>query len=88
MIDPAWHGTVVIDAEGTNEGLADLQARVGNSVMLMPVKTLSARPSIENFGSTPLGAGGAGKTVFRLLREKSQPGEIWLRCVREKEKIS
>ena len=93
MIDSGWHGTIVIEAEGTNEGLADLQARVGNGVMLFPVKNIAGggrRPS----GDTSLGnwdprlAGVPGeKSVFRLMRAQSRPGEIWLRCVREKEKI-
>jgi len=27
IVDPGWRGTVVVEAEGTNEGLADLHAR-------------------------------------------------------------
>ncbi|KAH9072938.1 hypothetical protein EDB83DRAFT_145205 [Lactarius deliciosus] len=27
IVDPGWRGTVVVEAEGTNEGLADLRAR-------------------------------------------------------------
>ncbi len=27
LVDPSWRGTVIVDAEGTNEGLADLHAR-------------------------------------------------------------
>jgi hypothetical protein len=27
IVDPSWRGTVVVEAEGTNEGLADLHAR-------------------------------------------------------------
>jgi hypothetical protein len=29
FIDPGWYGTIVVEAEGTNEGLADLQERCG-----------------------------------------------------------
>ncbi|KAG9042171.1 hypothetical protein FS837_011191 [Tulasnella sp. UAMH 9824] len=79
LIDAGWHGIVVIDAEGTNEGLADLQGRIGNAVTLFPTKTLTG-------GRVPPAVSG-GKSVFRLLRDKSRPGEIWLRCVREKERL-
>jgi hypothetical protein len=27
LVDPGWRGTVVVEAEGTNEGLSDLHAR-------------------------------------------------------------
>lgn len=26
-VDPGWYGVIIVEAEGTNEGLADLQAR-------------------------------------------------------------
>lgn len=29
FVDPGWYGTIVVEAEGTNEGLADLQVRCG-----------------------------------------------------------
>lgn len=90
--DPGWFGTVVIEAEGTNEGLADLQGRVGNAVKLFAIKSLTGQrvssESMRTYGAMaqqPSGAG--GKSAFRLLRAQSRPGEIWLRCIRDKERI-
>ncbi|KAG9031285.1 hypothetical protein FRB95_002925 [Tulasnella sp. JGI-2019a] len=94
MVDPGWYGTIVIEAEGTNEGLADLQARVGNAVKLFAMKALiSQRVSSESLrvghGQPPRHpVGEGGKSAFRLLRAQSRPGEIWLRCVRDKERIA
>jgi hypothetical protein len=89
LVDPGWHGLVVIDTEGTNEGLADLQARVGNSVFLVPTRT--DRPSMEQMRppmpSARAYTPGIGKTVFRLMREQSRPGEIWLRCLQDKDRL-
>ncbi|KAG8900567.1 hypothetical protein FRB99_005979, partial [Tulasnella sp. 403] len=84
MIDLQWCGTIVIEAEGTNEGLADLQGRVGNSVMLFPAKNLTGNRlsgDSSHSGSAVvevLKNPGGGKSVFRLLRGQSRPGEIWL----------
>ena len=78
MIDVAWEGTVFIEAEGTNEGLEDLQARCGNVVQLLTSKpgvVIRQLPSAK------------GKTVFRMIRGNSRPGELWLRCVSEKERV-
>ncbi|KAH9925787.1 uncharacterized protein B0H18DRAFT_1008346 [Fomitopsis serialis] len=77
LVDPGWYGRVVVEAEGTNEGLADLQKRCGSA---FPPRAVGAR------------AGGEQATqersfVFRILREKSRPGEIWIRTVREKERL-
>jgi len=69
-VDVGWYGTVVVETEGTNEGLADLQDRCG----------LGAFP--PRAGSMTGGKDKDCKKVFRLLREKSQPGEIWIRAVR------
>jgi hypothetical protein len=61
-VDPGWYGTVIVEAEGTNEGLADLQERCGPGVF--PPRA----------GGKPWGAGGAreaeARKVFRILREK------------------
>ncbi|KAF8686527.1 hypothetical protein RHS04_00176 [Rhizoctonia solani] len=75
-VDRMWDGYIVVEVEGTNEGLADLQARVGNSVRLFPAKTAGME-----FGPP------TGKSPFRLLRSSSRPGEIWIRAVREKERL-
>lgn len=73
-VDPGWYGTVVVEAEGTNEGLADLQARCGPGVF--PPRAGKA-----------VGVGGESLRVFRVLRERSRPGEIWIRAVRDKERL-
>jgi hypothetical protein len=67
FVDSGWHGTVVVETEGTNEALADLQERCGPGVFppryrgvsqhtLTPTRV--SRIQIEN------------KKVFRILREK------------------
>ncbi|CAE6383219.1 unnamed protein product [Rhizoctonia solani] len=76
VVDRMWDGFIVVEVEGTNEGLADLQTRVGNSVRLFPAKTAGME-----FGPP------TGKSAFRLLRSSSRPGEIWIRAVREKERL-
>ncbi|KAB5589610.1 Mucin 2, oligomeric mucus/gel-forming [Ceratobasidium theobromae] len=76
VVDSMWEGTIVVEVEGTNEGLADLQVRVGNGVRLFPAKTAGMEIG------APL-----GKSPFRLLRSMSRPGEIWIRAVREKERL-
>lgn len=74
FVDPGWYGTIVVETEGTNEALADLQERSGP-------------------GAFPPRAGGPVKRdvdnrdVFRIVRERSRPGEIWLRTVSTKERI-
>ncbi|KAH8110225.1 hypothetical protein DFH11DRAFT_1623023 [Phellopilus nigrolimitatus] len=70
-VDAGWHGTLIVETEGTNEGLADLQERCGRAFLPRAGADQGRRPS----------------RVFRLLRERSRPGEIWLRAVREKERL-
>ncbi|CAE6487904.1 unnamed protein product [Rhizoctonia solani] len=77
VVDRMWEGYIVVEVEGTNEGLADLQARVGTAVRLFPAKTAGME-----FGPP------TGKSPFRLLRSMSRPGEIWIRAVREKERLA
>lgn len=62
MVDPKWVGVLVIEAEGTNEGLADLLGRCGEEASQ---KALTATGGLSN----KLGKGDAGK-VFRILRSK------------------
>ncbi|KAH8103341.1 hypothetical protein BXZ70DRAFT_888963 [Cristinia sonorae] len=78
IIDPGWYGTVVVETEGTNEGLADLQARCQGA---FPLRAEGAAMSPERAHREER------RTVFRILRERSRPGEIWLRTVREKERL-
>ncbi|KAI0826711.1 hypothetical protein BC628DRAFT_1410279 [Trametes gibbosa] len=79
FIDPGWFGTVVVEAEGTNEGLADLQARCRGA---FPPRAVGAPLSPERAARME-----AQRSVFRILREKSRPGEIWIRTVTEKERL-
>ncbi|KAF9223084.1 hypothetical protein BS17DRAFT_706943 [Gyrodon lividus] len=79
FIDPGWYGTVIIEAEGTNEGLADLQERCGPGVF--PPRAEAIATKLRNAKEKE------SRRVWRILREKSRPGEIWLRAVREKERI-
>ena len=53
------HGLVVVKAEGTNEGLADLQARCGHA---FPPRAVGARASGEKVGERIM--------VFRILWER------------------
>ena len=61
-VDPGWYGTIVVEAEGTNEGLADLQERCGSGVF--PPR---ARPVIRNPGNLKPRD---GRKVFRLPKRK------------------
>ncbi|EIW55827.1 uncharacterized protein TRAVEDRAFT_129031 [Trametes versicolor FP-101664 SS1] len=79
LVDSDWFGTVVVEAEGTNEGLADLQARCGGA---FPPRAVGASFSPERAARAE-----AQRSVFRILREKSRPGEIWIRTVTEKERL-
>lgn len=84
MIDMSWEGTVFIEAEGTNEGLAELQERCGPEILISHPNGVNG----NNRGMmTRNGMKGRGKTVFRMIRAQSRPGELWLRCAREKEKV-
>lgn len=62
LIDSDWFGTVVVEAEGTNEGLADLQARCGGA---FPPRAVGASFSPERAARAE-----AQRSVFRILREK------------------
>ncbi|KAG5725752.1 hypothetical protein E4T56_gene4960 [Termitomyces sp. T112] len=77
FVDPGWYGTIVVETEGTNESLADLQDRCGPGAF-------PPRPTpVNGVKATDR----EGKLVFRILREKSRPGEIWIRAVSPKEKL-
>ncbi|KAH7925237.1 hypothetical protein BV22DRAFT_1011655 [Leucogyrophana mollusca] len=79
FIDPGWYGTIIVEAEGTNEGLADLQERCGPGAFPPRAEALSSKIRGEKEKTN--------KRVFRILREKSRPGEIWIRPVSEKERV-
>ncbi|KAI9573044.1 hypothetical protein HD554DRAFT_2202374 [Boletus coccyginus] len=78
-IDPGWYGTVVLESEGTHEGLADLQARCGPGVF--PPRAEAFATKIRNQKEKE------NRRMWRILREKSRPGEIWLRAVHLKERM-
>jgi hypothetical protein len=75
-VDDGWFGALVLEAEGTNEGLAELLARVG-------VRAADGAP-IPGWRAPPVGD---RRRMWRVLRERSRPGEIWLRTVQEKERV-
>ncbi|KAF5353953.1 hypothetical protein D9756_006935 [Leucocoprinus leucothites] len=77
-VDPGWYGTIVVEAEGTNESLADLQDRCGPGVF--PPRVRGAHVSVTQ-------AQAENRKVFRILRERSRPGEIWIKCVSVKERL-
>lgn len=104
FIDPGWYGTVVVEVEGTNEGLADLQDRCGPGSFPPRADNITSKMKSEKEKDS--------RRVFRVLREKryvvgpffglyacayelgfffffcsSRPGEIWIRAVREKERV-
>lgn len=79
FIDPGWYGTVIVEAEGTNEGLADFQARCGPGAFPPRADNVTSKMRNEKEKGS--------RRVYRVLREKSRPGEIWIRAVREKERV-
>ncbi|KAJ2912819.1 hypothetical protein MD484_g7591, partial [Candolleomyces efflorescens] len=78
FIDSGWYGTIVVETEGTNEALADLQERCGPRAF--PPRPRPLNPAQQK-------AQQEVKKVFRILREKSRPGEIWIKAVGVKERI-
>jgi len=78
FIDPGWYGTIVVETEGTNEALADLQERCGPKAF--PPRPRALTPAQAK-------AHAEVRKVWRILREKSRPGEIWVRAVGVKERI-
>ena len=61
FVDSGWHGTVVVETEGTNEALADLQERCGPGVF--PPRSSRGVPQMSRIQIE-------NKKVFRVLREK------------------
>ncbi|KDR79455.1 hypothetical protein GALMADRAFT_1241203 [Galerina marginata CBS 339.88] len=78
FVDGGWYGTIVVETEGTNEALADLQDRCGPGAFPPRPRGVNGQVSqaqVEN------------RKVFRILREKSRPGEIWIKAVSVKERL-
>jgi hypothetical protein len=63
-VDPGWYGTVFVEAEGTNEGLEDLQDRCGEGVF--PPRAGGKLGGASRMGAKEMEA----KKVFRILRER------------------
>jgi hypothetical protein len=59
FVDAGWYGTIVVETEGTNEGLADLQNRCGLGAFPPRAGSMSGRNKDKDY-----------RKVFRLLREK------------------
>lgn len=62
FVDPGWYGTVVIETEGTNECLADLQDRCGPGAF--PPRAAAVSESMTKQKDKD------SKLVYRILRER------------------
>ena len=62
FVDPGWYGTIVVETEGTNEALADLQDRCGPGVF--PPRAAGVA------GQLGINPAPDARKVFRVLREK------------------
>ncbi|KAF8148000.1 hypothetical protein B0H34DRAFT_669084 [Crassisporium funariophilum] len=78
FVDSGWYGTIVVETEGTNEALADLQDRCGSGAF--PPRSRGVNGQINQ-------AQVENRKVWRILREKSRPGEIWIKAVGVKERL-
>ncbi|KAK2463982.1 hypothetical protein APHAL10511_004033 [Amanita phalloides] len=79
FVDPGWYGTIIVETEGTTESLADLQDRCGPGVFPPRAKGVAGQMGINPAADA--------RKVFRVIREKSRPGEIWIKAVSIKEKL-
>lgn len=61
FVDPGWYGTIVVETEGTNESLADLQDRCGPGAF---------PPRVRGTHTPVTQAQAENRKVFRILREK------------------
>lgn len=84
VVDPGWWGTIVVETEGTNEGLADLQDRCKTKAF--PARIAGTDKIAKNAKAGSKGEKEPSK-IYKLLRDRSRPGEIWIRAVREKERL-
>ncbi|KAE9391533.1 hypothetical protein BT96DRAFT_831917 [Gymnopus androsaceus JB14] len=79
FVDPDWYGRIVIETEGTNEALADLQERCG----MAEFPTAQGRRVRNKKREQEW----EGRMVYRILPERSRPGERWIRAVSPKQKF-
>ncbi|KAF5366944.1 hypothetical protein D9757_010832 [Collybiopsis confluens] len=82
FVDPGWFGKLVVETEGTNEALFDLQDRCGPGAF--PPRAVSN----VNLLGKDREKEWEGKMVWRILRERSRPGELWIRAVGAKERLT
>lgn len=73
FVDAGWYGTIVVETEGTNEALADLQDRCGPGAFPSRARGVHALVRAQGQGAEKGGPGERereAKKVFRILREK------------------
>ena len=61
FVDSGWHGSVIVETEGTNESLADLQDRCGSGVF---------PPRATGSSSVKLARDPDDRMVFKVMRER------------------
>ena len=59
FVDPGWYGTIVVETEGTNEALGDLQERCGPGAFPPRAQTVTGRQTNRD-----------QRNVYRILRSK------------------
>lgn len=69
FIDSGWYGTLVVETEGTNEALADLQERCGP-------RAFPPRPKPANQAQAK--AREENRKVWRILRERRYAAVLWI----------
>ncbi|THU82136.1 hypothetical protein K435DRAFT_692107 [Dendrothele bispora CBS 962.96] len=84
FIHPTWYGKIVIETEGTADSLTDLQDRCGPKAFPNRVKPVTK--TVVGSSQRSAERDKDARTAFRIVRERSQPGEIWLRTVSAKER--
>ncbi|KAG7095270.1 hypothetical protein E1B28_006043 [Marasmius oreades] len=77
-VHSAWYGSIVIETDGTSESLDDLKERCGLGVFPQRAVVMGRHGKQR---------GRHEKMVWRILREKSRPGEIWIRVITPKERL-
>jgi hypothetical protein len=60
FVDSGWYGTIVVETEGTNESLADLQDRCGPGAF---------PPRACGVNEQGMSMGQESKKVFRIFRD-------------------
>ncbi|EJD45486.1 hypothetical protein AURDEDRAFT_64414, partial [Auricularia subglabra TFB-10046 SS5] len=74
VVDAGWMGTLIVEADGTNDGMAELRERLGVPPPGTKRRSQSHAPKDR-------------ARAWRLLRDRSRPGEIWLRAITDKDRL-